>query len=131
MNTGGAYSYNSFEPKVTNNIFENNTATFGNDISNYPAKVMYVKDGVLAEINELDNIPSGLAIDNSIQFAVVNAEGDIMSADSYSVIKFEQLIGEAKVSGQNAATVNKGLATFANTIFTSSPGNKNVKIQIT
>jgi hypothetical protein len=130
-NTGGALSYNSYEPEVMNNIFENNTAIFGNEISSYAAKIMHVKDGVLTEVSELDNIPSGLTIDDSIQFAVVNAEGNIMTNDDSSVIKFEQLADGAKVSGQNAATVDQGKTTFTNTIFTSSPGNKKVEIKIT
>jgi hypothetical protein len=124
-------SYDSYEPEVLNNIFENNTAIFENEVSSYAAKIMIVNDGVLTEIKELDNIPSGLTIDNSIQFAIVNVEGDIITIDNNSVIKFEQLVGGAQVSGQNAATVDMGKATFTNTIFTSSPGNQRVEIKIT
>jgi hypothetical protein len=130
-NTGGALSYDSYEPEVMNNIFENNTAIFGNEVSSYAAKIMHMKNGVLTEVKELENIPSGLTIDDPIQFAIVNAEGDIITIDDYSVIKFEQLVGKAQVSGQNAATVDKGTTTFTNTIFTSSPGNQRVEIKIT
>jgi hypothetical protein len=92
---------------------------------------MSVNCRVLIQINELNSIPSGFTIEDTLEFVVVDAEGNIMIIDSYSITKLEQLVGGARVSGQNAVKVDKGKVTFTNTIFISSPENKNVEIKIT
>jgi hypothetical protein len=113
---------------MINNTFENNTADFRDDLSSYPVKIMYMKGGgPLQELKELNDIPSGLIIDEEITFAVINVEGEILTSDNESTIKLLSLTKGATVLGQNVASLKNGVARFTESIFTADPGSKNVK----
>jgi hypothetical protein len=126
---GGGIIYNTYQPTTLNNTYENNTAVFGEDIASYATRIKLVVNGTtLVDFTELNDIPSGIAIDDSIELALVSAEQDrIMTSNSRSTVKFVLIDDGTNVRGQNTITLKNGKATFTNTIFLASPGAKNVK----
>ena len=116
-------------------MFDGNSAQFGPDIASYAVRIKQVvsnsNGSSLADIVELDDVPSGLVIDSSIELAVVSAEQDqIMVSDSKSIIKIVALDASSKVSGQNTDTLTQGRANFTNTLFTAAPGRRGVKFRL-
>lgn len=91
---------------------------------------MQVVDGELVEISKLDNVPSGVVIDNPIELAIVDVDGNIMTSDSTSSIKITEIEDGTKISGQNTVVLNKGRASFVETTLYASPGKENVKFKL-
>ena len=129
---GGAIMYNSYAPVLVNNSFANNSALFNNDIANYAVKIRQLdSSGMLSNIVQLNDVPSGLQIENSINLAVVSVdETKIMVSDSSSYIRFYAVENNTEVQGQTTVLLTNGRASFSNTIFVASPGRSNVKFLI-
>ena len=124
--------YNSYAPVLVNNSFANNSALFNNDIANYAVKIRKLdSSGILSDIVQLNDVPSGLKIENSINFAVVSVdENQIMISDSSSYIRFYAVENNTEVQGQTTVLLTNGKASFSNTIFVASPGRSNVKFLV-
>ena len=129
---GGAIIYNSYVPTLVNNTYEGNKALYSKDVESYPVKVKkLVNDTHLEDILVLNDIPSGIKIDDPINLAIVNVgEDQIVSNDSKSNIKLVVIEKDTNVQGQNIVTLKHGKATFTNTVFYASPGKTNVKFRI-
>jgi hypothetical protein len=129
---GGAIIYNTYQPKILNNTFQNNTAIFGEDVASYATRIKLVVNGTnLVDFVELNDVPSGIKIDSPIEVALVSAESDqIMTSNSGSTVKFYIFEDGTNARGQNTVTFKNGRATFINTIFVAKPGAKNVKFKI-
>jgi hypothetical protein len=57
---GGAIIYNTYQPKILNNI-QNNTAIFGEDVASYATRIKLVVNGTkLVDFVELNDVPSGI-----------------------------------------------------------------------
>ena len=68
---GGAIEYNSYQPELVNNYFKNNIAVFGNDLVSYTTRIKQLINGThLKDITELNNIPSGVLIDDHIKVSL-------------------------------------------------------------
>ena len=119
-------------PTLVNNTYEGNKALYSKDVESYPVKVKkLVNDTHLEDILVLNNIPSGILIDDPINLAIVNVREDqIVSSDSKSYIKLVAIEKGTNVKGQNTVTLEHGKATFTNTVFYASPGKTNVKFRI-
>ena len=132
LKIGGAIIYNSYAPSLNNNTFVSNSATYFNDIANYGVKIREVgSSNKLGNTIQLNNVPSGLQIENSIELAVVSVDqSQIMISDSSSYIRFYAVENGTSVKGQTTVLLTNGRATFSNTIFTASPGRSNVKFLV-
>ena len=129
---GGAIMYNSYAPILANNSFANNSALFSNEIDNYAVKIRQLdSSGMLSDIVKLNDVPSGLQIENSINLAVVSVdETKIMVSDSSSYIRFYAVENNTEIQGQTTVLLTNGRASFSNTIFVASPGRSNVKFLV-
>jgi hypothetical protein len=129
---GGGIIYNSYQPKMLNNTFQNNTAIFGEDVASYATRIKLVVNGTkLVDFVELNNVPSGIRIDTPIEVALVSAENDqIMISDSESTVKFYLIEEGTNVRGQATVTLKNGRATFSNTVFIATPGAKNIMFKV-
>ena len=122
------FNYNSFQPNLTNNMFESNSALFRPNIANYPLKLMMVDDkGNLANLSRIDGLQSGLAIENSFKIAIVNNEEQIMTNQNENAVRILAIDSDAKVKGQTTAVPKNGVATFSYTVFIGIPGKASVK----
>ena len=132
QDAGGAIKYNSYEPEMMNNTFTNNSAIYYPNIASYPVRIKMLTNGThLEDIMGLDNVPSGIEIDNPINLAVVSVgEKEVITSDSGSFIKLLVITPNSNVKGQNTVTLKDGKATFKSTVFYASPGKTNVKFKI-
>jgi hypothetical protein len=130
LNNGGAIIYDTYEPNLQNNTYINNSAIYGQDIYSYAVKIMQVVNGELVELSKFTNIPSGITIEDPIELAVVDVEGNILTSDSTSYIKITEIESDTKVLGQNTVTLTNGKASFTETVFNASPGRPNVDFKI-
>ena len=128
LQNGGGISYNSYQPNLNNNVFQNNSATFRPNMANYPVKLMMVaENGTLVNLTKIDGLPSGLKIESTFKIAIVNNEEQIMTNDNKNAVKILLIDTGTDVKGQSTVVVNKGVATFSSTIFVGLPGKKNVR----
>ena len=128
---GGGIIYNTYQPELINNTYGDNIAELGNDVASYATRIKKVSNGTLVDLNELNDVPSGIVIDEDMVFAVVSAEqNSIMTSNSRSVIKWETIDENTRVRGQNTVTLNKGMVTFSDTIFEAAPGMQDVKFRL-
>jgi hypothetical protein len=100
-------------------------------LSSYAVRIKEVSSKGLEEILHLDNIPSGVVIDNPIELAVVSAEQDqIMTNENEATVQIVAIEAGTSVKGQNIVTLKNGKATFTNTRFYAKPGKTNVKFKL-
>lgn len=76
---GGGIEYTSYRPTLTGNQFINNVATYGNNIASFPARIMVIaSNGTLIEPFNIADVPSGLAIEEVVELAIVDEDLNIM-----------------------------------------------------
>ena len=128
LESGGAIKYNSYKPDFINNTFINDTAEFEPDIASYAALVEQLyEDNHFEKIQELDNVPSGITLDQNITLVVVNSEeNSIMTNDDSSTIQFVPLDNDTEVKGHSTVTVSSGVGNFEGIEFIAAPGRSNV-----
>lgn len=131
INNGGAINYNSYQPSLVNNVFDNNSAAFRPDMANYPIKLMMVADdGTLVNMTSISNQPSGLAIETPFKIAIVNNEEQIMTNQNTNAIRLLSLDTDTDVKGQTTVVAVNGVATFTGTKFIASPGRSSVNYAV-
>ncbi|CAI2361915.1 unnamed protein product [Moneuplotes crassus] len=109
---GGAIYYNYNYPRINNTDFSNNKADYGPNFASYPAKIGLV-DTSQGEDIILDNIGSGITIDQILTLAIYDVDNQIMNLDNSSQITITRS-DAAKIRGYNTASVSKGIAQFDN-----------------
>ena len=118
-------------PVLENNLNSNNSASFGTNVAGYSAKIVQLVNGQKDEIRELNDVPSGISINQTITLAIIDIYQDvIMANDNTSSIKIIPLSNETEVSGQDTVTVTQGIGTFESLKFIASPGLSDVKFLI-
>ena len=122
LSRGGAIKYSSYVPTLENNRFENNIADFSENIASYAVRVFQVVDEELVEIERLDNIASGMQLDNVIALALTNSQGKVMVNDNESSIRIIPLTNITEVAGQDTVRVINGVGTFTAMELTAAPG---------
>ena len=128
---GGGINYNSYQPEMINNVFENNSASFRPNMANYAVKLMMMtENGTLVNLTKIDGLPSGLKIESSFKIAIVNNEEQIMTNDNKNAVKILPIDSRTDVKGQSTVVATDGIATFSSTIFVGAPGKNNVRYTI-
>jgi hypothetical protein len=125
---GGGIYYNLYRPYFENNRFENNSANYGKNIASYPTKIKFTNSST--DIMKLKNVVSGHNNSPSIQFSLVDHDGQIISIDTTSKVKIKSVFSNSSVAGTNEAIVKSGIAVFSNLKLISKPGSKNVKFEV-
>ena len=113
-----------YRPGLSNNIFYNNSASYGNNIASYPIKIKQ-KDSSQDQV-VLNNIGSGISDNINFVFGLYDYDDQISLLDNVSQITIKSVINNTLVSGATIVKVTKGVAAFSNVIFTSYPGYSNV-----
>ena len=126
---GGAFFYDMYRPGLLNNIFYNNSASYGNNIASYPIKIKQ-KDSNHDQV-VLNNIGSGISDNINFVFGLYDYDDQITSLDNVSQITIKSIVNDTLVSGATIVKATKGVAAFDNVIFTSNPGYSNVSFGLT
>ena len=140
---GGAIYYDYARPKFgTNLTYTNNSAQYGSNIGSYAVKI--TKKENPSNYMTINNLGSGIAYENTLEFAVRDYDNQIMNLNNENQIFITSLNqNEAQVSGFNSgkiiyhlskfsnfiiAALKNGISTFDNLIVTSEPGSKRIMI---
>jgi hypothetical protein len=128
-NKGGAIYYNSYRPEMQQNTFSNNSALYGNNIGSYAVKI--VECSTTNNKLNIENVPSGLAYNQTLKFALVDYDGQIMNLENSNVAKISSSIAEVSISGIDYAKFTNGISKFSNIVFVGMPGRKNAEYFVT
>jgi hypothetical protein len=91
---------------------------------------MRVNGSNLEELTELNDVPSGEVIDESINMAIVDASNEIITSLNTGSITILAVTSSAHVKGSNTAAIIAGKATLSTTILESSPGDENINFKL-
>lgn len=129
LQSGGGINYNFKRPLLNDNVFTNNSASYGPNIASYAVKI-FEKDK-LGESIVMKDVGSGILWNETLKLVLADYDNQTMVLDDSSQIKISALDANSKVSGTDSVKVSKGIAEFSNLIFISKVGSKNVKYQAT
>ncbi|CAI2369157.1 unnamed protein product [Moneuplotes crassus] len=112
--SGGAIYYNYNYPKIKTTEFSNNSANYGPNFASYPAKIGLADSSQGNDII-LDNIGSGITIDQTLTLAIYDIDNQIMNLDNSSqIVILSRNASEANTKGFNILSVDQGIAQFDN-----------------
>ena len=114
---------------MTNNTFINNHAPYGNDIASYP--VLICEEHTCSSSITLDNVPSGLTYEGTINLKLVDFDGQIISTENENTAKILAVTPSVSVGGINYAKFVNGSTSLNKIILNDWPGSKNTEYRIT
>jgi hypothetical protein len=122
---GGAIYYNFIRPQMSNLIFSNNTAQYGQNIASYPVKIKLQNSD--SDTIELNNIGSGIKLNETLTFELLDYDNQVMVLDNENSISiFASQGNNASVGGTNTVLLTTGVALFDSLIFISEPGSNDI-----
>jgi hypothetical protein len=116
-------------PQLTNNIYDNNTATYGNNIASYAVRIIDENTGS-NKINFYD-YASGQLYNETLKYALVDYDDQEMVLDDESTIKISSVTVGSSVSRTSSEKVTAGLAKFDAVILGSIAGSTNTIFSLT
>eukprot|EP00347_Sterkiella_histriomuscorum_P022235 403331196 len=137
LQAGGAVYFSNHAPYIDNSSSTfglQNYAYYGSNVGSYPVGVRLIK------MDETNHIASGQLYSGTFKVELIDVNQNRLNADSislvllyllifYSNIQLNSLDSRGMVTGKKQVQVLNGVATFANLIFSASPGSKNVIYQ--
>ena len=125
---GGTMYYDMYRPELDNNIYSNNSAQYGDNIASYPIKIKL--NNIDSDLIKLENVVSGQAYPTSLEFELVDHDGQVILTNNISTIKINSVTNNTSLDGTLVVAVQKGVAIFNELILIAKPGSKNVEFQI-
>ena len=129
ISKGGAIYYNLNRPIMSDNIFINNSAAYGQNIGSYPIRI--VVNSTRQGSAYLRDVGSGIEYNDNLIFALVDHDDQTMILDNESTFKVSPISLNSSLTGTDYAKVNKGVASFSGLTFNSKPGDQNVTFRMT
>ena len=128
---GGAIYYDVFRPIMTNLIFQNNSAPYGNDIASYPVRIVARGDNNNDDYHiYLNQIASGQALSNSLVLKIVDYDNQTITNLIKGNIVVSTIDKNTKAYGRNSESIVNGVSTFSGLILSANPGSNNVKFSV-
>ena len=125
LEQGGAIYYNYLNPTLRDNLFTNNTASYGENFASYPVKVGLVGQPHNGTIT-VNDVGSGIELEEDLEIALFDFDDQIMSLDITSqIIILSNDQTSHQIGGTNGVVVKNGIATFNSLSATSDPGSSN------
>lgn len=112
---------------MISNTFSLNTAPYGADIASYPVKVVHNGQDDIT----IENVGSGVKLDQTIQFELVDYDNQVMVLDDESQIELKTIQDGTFITGTTSEKLYKGIAQLDNLYFESSPGDVNIEYGVT
>ena len=127
---GGAIYYNYRPPTIQNVHFDNNSAPYGNNLASYPYRIGLINSSKGDEII-LNDVGSGIVLENSLKLALFDFNDQIMVQDSLSqLIIVAEDPEKGTTSGFNTAVAKKGISIFQGLSAIARPGSLSVKFVV-
>eukprot|EP00347_Sterkiella_histriomuscorum_P023866 403333113 len=106
FDNGGAIYYDLFQPLyLSTNQFQNNSATYGNDIASYPIKLKYLLNDQL----DIDALVSGKTVQEDIKVGIYDLDDQLIVTDNESEASLLSDDILLSVSGQTKIKQSKKL----------------------
>ena len=133
---GGAIYYDFARPTMTDIVFDNNQAEYGEDIASYAVRIVQV--GKMNQNIELSGVASGISLSNSptssnqssLHLVLVDIDDQIMVLVDSSNIKISAIDNSSEVIGTSEVRANDGLAVFDDIGFLYRPGSENISFVV-
>ncbi|CAI2378011.1 unnamed protein product [Moneuplotes crassus] len=109
---GGVVYYNYNRPIITDSVFSENYAPYGNESASYAVRISLLNSTSSEDI-VLDNIGPGIKIDTSLHFALLDMDDQIMNLQSASTIIIQPKNSSISlIQGTNVVLLQNGTAMF-------------------
>lgn len=119
VRNGGAIVWTRFKPMLSDVVFSENTAEYGNNTASFPMKLAL---NTLSPAN-LTGIPSGQLSETPISVALLDHYGQIVTTDSSSLADLFPLHPDnTSVTGNTRVLAQKGAFQFLSYVITYAPG---------
>ena len=113
---------------MTNNLFQNNSAPYGNNIASYPVRIIAQgDDDYQISINQ---IASGQLMPNILILNVVDYDNQTVTNLIKGSINITSIEPNTKVLGRNSESIISGISTFSGLILTAKPGSNNIYFSV-
>ena len=120
---GGSISYNANRPQMNGNIFINNSANYGPNISSYPVSI--VEKTSNNRIIKISNIGSGISYQNELNLSLIDYDNQVWVLENNSIIKIVPSSSDLKIHGIDYAKLTNGTSVFQSIKFVGKPGLTN------
>jgi hypothetical protein len=107
-------------PQLSNNVYSNNSALYGQDIASYAVRIVNEVDG--SNVIHLNDVGSGIQYTKGIKLSLVDYDDQKMVLDNASTIKITPFSANSSISGIDYAKVTAGVANFDEITFESKAG---------
>ena len=113
---------------MTNLIFQNNSAPYGNDIASYPVRIV-AQGGNDFQIS-LNELTSGQLFAKNLVLNVIDFDNQTVTSLIKGNIFVNIIHKNTKASGRNSESIVNGVSTFSGLILFSKPGSNNVQFSV-
>ena len=125
---GGAIYYDVFRPIMTNLIFQNNSAPYGNDIASYPVRI--VAQGSNDFQISLNELTSGQLFTKGLVLNVIDFDNQTVTNLIKGNIVVTTIDQNTKTSGRNSESIINGVSTFSGLILSAKPGSNKIQFSV-
>ncbi|CAI2373152.1 unnamed protein product [Moneuplotes crassus] len=130
LQEGGAIYYNYQPPTMHQTIFSNNSASYGPNLASYPYRIG-LKNSTTLEPILLQNIGSGITLEDALELALYDYNNQVMSLDSTSQFIITAVSeSNGTIKGTNTGILNNGTVIFDSIYFIEKPGTSSVKFRV-
>ena len=127
---GGAIYYGYKRPEISEVVFSNNTAPYGNDIASYAVKLKF--NNTISDEMTISDVGSGITYPKHLTIALVDADNQAMVLNNENQVLITSTnTSVSSVAGVNSALLKNGIATFESLIGVAQPGSTNIAYQVT
>ena len=113
---------------MTNLIFQNNSAPYGNDIASYPVRI--VAQGSNDFQISLNELTSGQLFTKGLVLNVIDFDNQTVTNLIKGNIVVSIIYQNTKVSGRNSESIINGVSTFSGLILSAKPGSNKIQFSV-
>lgn len=109
---GGCIEWDSKEPLVEENLFEDNQASYGNNIASFPVRIMLFSDGQVVDSLNLTDVAPGQKVDSNISIVFLDHYDQIITTDNTSTATLSLQGSDSFVTGETSEVSTNGQIDF-------------------
>ena len=127
---GGAIYYGYKRPEISEVVFSNNIAPYGNDIASYAVKLKF--NNTISDEMTISEVGSGIIYPKPLNIALVDADNQVMVLNNENQVLITSTNASvSSVAGVISALLKNGIATFESLIGVAQPGSTHIAYQVT
>ena len=127
---GGVIYYNYLRPVLSDILFENNTAPYGNNYASYPVRIGK-RGSSKTDTIILNEVGPGIILSEPLELVLFDPDDQITVLEETDQITITSLnTSETLISGINSAAIKKGVANFDALSVKAEPGSTNMAFRM-